>query len=178
MPRIMHPNTLANLVPPNTGQGVPNAGRKHGSRDRLPQLPPVHFDGEKIKVYTKAQGESAVDYWDRQAPNVLHYIFRRLNNFIAYADKGIHDPLGHQIFNTVTKELIKSVNMGSIAKHKVTPPVKAEGKGIKDFRNKLVDMQQSFTIESSTKIDKVDDDGIQDLTEGLGLGLDDMPDEF
>ena len=100
--RIMEDNLI-----PNTGQGVPGAGRKAGGHNEQPRdvLPPIELESLPFKVYTGRQSLSKIHSYT--APRMLHYMFTRCNMFIVYADQGYNDPVGEMCFKLLGKEVVK-----------------------------------------------------------------------
>lgn len=171
---------MDNLIPRVKGDpALPGAGRPVGSKNKLPVLPPIHIDNMPFRVLKHKRGESTVDYWERQSPKTLMYLFRRMDAFIVYSEKGYFDPVGQEIFKLLSRELVKDVRAKSKKRSEAGPVSDvSEGRRVKEFRQELTKMQETLTEDAEIINDGTEDVGLFDNTEGMGLGLGDLEDEF
>lgn len=159
--------------------GLPGAGRPVGSKTKLPALPPIHVDSMPFQVKALKRGETAAEYWERQSPKVLTYLFKRFNMHIAYQENGINDPFGAQVFKLLGKELVKDVRTKAKKNASDNMNIPNEGRDVKKFRQQLVQMEQSLVTDADViEVDDVQDGEYSAAKELDGLGISGLEDEF
>ncbi len=159
--------------------GLPGAGRPKGSKTMLPILPKIHVDSMPFQVKALKRGETAAEYYQRQSPKVLSYLFKRFNMFIAYQEHGVSDPFGAQVFKLLGKELVKDIRTKAKKNAADSMNIPNEGREVKKFRQQLVQMEQSLVTEADViDADEVEDGEYSATTELKDLGVSGLEDEF
>ncbi len=132
--------------PGENGNG--NSGRKKGgfNKPNMPALPPIHVDDMPYALPKLKRADDCAKYYTRIAPKVLTYMFKRMNMFFVYAEKGYPDPLGKAIFDILGKEIVKDVRLlaGEQKKAGDKEMSKTDTKQVKKFRKSLVNMQKTL----------------------------------
>lgn len=129
--------------------GLPGAGRPFGSKSAPKPLPPIHVDGMPYRVAKLKKGETVQEYWNSQSPKILQYMMKRMAAFIVYQEAGQPDPFGAEVFKILSKELVKEVRTKAVELRKADTSKMDEGKSIKAYRKKLVDLKDSLSTEAS-----------------------------
>ncbi len=127
---------------------LPGAGRPKGSLAKPKVLPQIHVDGMPYTVAKNKKGESVQDYWNKQAPTTLKYLFKRMDMFIVYQEAGQPDPFGAEVFKILSKELVKEIRTKAVKARDVKVADPNEGKSIKAYRSKLSKMRQSLSNDA------------------------------
>ena len=127
---------------------LPGAGRPPGSKTKV-NLPPIHVDGMPYRVANIKKGETVQEYWNSQSPKILKYMMKRMASFIVYQEAGQPDPFGAEVFKILSKELVKEVRTKAVELRKAATNSKDEGKNIKAYRKKLIDLKDSLSTDVS-----------------------------
>ena len=157
------------------------AGRPAGARNRPVSLPPIHVDGLPYPLVKIKRGESGPEYWNRQSTKVLNYMFKRMNAFIIYQERGLPDPLGAEIFKMLGKEIVKGIG-NTARKDKNAGAGTGIGdniSGIKEYRKELGKLKASYVSEGEIiNEDDTQQAGPLNMLGPSGDVVGDMDDEF
>ncbi len=158
--------------------GLPGAGRPHGSKTKLPDLPQIVINKLPFPLVKQKRGDTVEEYWERQAPKTLMYLFKRFNAFIVYQEAGHPDPFGAEVFKLLGKELVKDIrSKAKKARDAGTPTQLGEGAEVKKYKQQLTNMRESFAADAEI-LDHDVVDGVFKPAEGTHNLMDSMDDEF
>ena len=163
-------------------RGLRHEGRHRGELDKLPALEPIHVNAMPYRVKKVKAQQTPAEYMEEQSPAVLQYMFKRMNAFMVYADKGIHDPLGYKIFKCLSSEIAKSAGQAMRTAQRKGEAGglgnEQDGYAIKAYRKKLVSMKQSLSGQSESINSNAVEEGNYSVIEDDDPLLSDMEDEF